>query len=75
MAIHPDLLHALEDIDTATNEVAAEIDELRQQVKIGMTAEDVEAVHARLHGQAERLRGVAKDPENPVPDADTDATE
>lgn len=69
MAIPEDILHALDDIDAATNDVAAEVDELRASVKPGMTPEEVEAVHARMHAQADRLRGIAKDPENPVPDA------
>jgi hypothetical protein len=70
MAIHPDLLHALEDIDAATNDVAQEVDDLRSAVSVGMSAEDVEAVHARMHAQAEKLRGIAKDPEAPVPPVD-----
>ena len=67
MAIHPDLIHALEDIDAATKDVAKEVDVLRSQAKVGMTAEDVAAAHDRMHAQADKLRGIAKDIETPVP--------
>jgi hypothetical protein len=53
MPIHPDLLHALEDIDAATNDVAQEADDLRAQT--------------RMHAQADKLRGIAADPAIPVP--------
>jgi hypothetical protein len=54
---------ALRDLDVATNEVAAEIDELRASIANydSATAERLDAVSARL-------RGLASDPENPVPD-------
>lgn len=69
MAIHPDLIHALEDIDAATNDVAQEVDDLRSQISVGMTPEDVAAVHDALHAKADRLRSIAADPEVPVPPA------
>lgn len=53
---------ALRDLDEATNEVAAEIEELRSSV-----AATDSATADRLGVVAQRLRGLAADPENPVP--------
>ena len=56
---------ALADLDAATNEVAAELDQLRGE----LTGAD-QAVADRISAAANRLRGLAADPENPVPPAD-----
>lgn len=53
---------ALDDLNNATNEVAAELDELRGQ--IGATDA---ALADRIGAAANRLRSLAADPENPVP--------
>lgn len=54
---------ALADLDTATNEVAARLDELADQI------ETVDAgVAAQIRTRAERLRTLAADPANPVPE-------
>ena len=55
---------ALADLDAATNEVAAELDEVRAQ----LTNAD-QAVADRVTAAAARLRGLASDPQNPVPSA------
>lgn len=57
---------ALADLDAATNEVAAELDELRDLV-----AGNDAAVADRISAAATRLRGLAADPENPVPELPT----
>lgn len=54
--------NALVELDSATNEVAAEIDELRGEV-----AKFDEATAERLGVVSARLRGLAADPETPVP--------
>lgn len=54
---------ALADLDAATNEVAAELDELRDLV-----AGNDAALADRIGAAATRLRGLAVDPDNPVPD-------
>lgn len=53
---------ALADLDAATNEVADELDELR-----GELADSDSALAARISAAADRLRGLAADPEVPVP--------
>lgn len=55
---------ALADLDVATNEVAADLDDLKNQLS---TADA--AVAARITAAADRLRGLAADPANPVPPA------
>lgn len=54
--------NALAELDAATNDVAAEIDELRGQV-----ASVDQATADRLGVVSARLRGLAADPEQPVP--------
>jgi len=56
---------ALEDLDVATNEIAAELDELRGEIAATDTA-----LAGRIGSAANRLRGLAADPENPVPPVD-----
>lgn len=58
---------ALRDLDQATNDVAAEVDELRAQV-----ANFDQDTAAKLGVVAERLRGLAADPSQPVPPAPAD---
>lgn len=53
---------ALADLDVATNEIATELDDLRGQI----SSTDA-ALADRIGAAAERLRGLAADPENPVP--------
>ena len=53
------------DLDTATNDIANELDQLRDEVANldGATADKLTPI-------VERLRTLAADPENPVPPAD-----
>ena len=53
----------INDLNTATNDIATELDDLRNQI----TAGD-DAAADRLQPIADRLRSLAADPENPVPD-------
>jgi hypothetical protein len=59
--------NAIADLNAATNEVAAELDELRNQL-----ASTDQATADQLGQVAARLRGLAADPENPVPDPPAD---
>lgn len=54
---------AFADLDVATTEVADELDELHGR----LVALDADLAQ-RLHEKADRLRSLASDPENPVPD-------
>lgn len=54
---------ALQALDAATNEVATELEELRDLI-----ASTDAATAARIQAAADRLRGLAADPENPVPE-------
>ncbi len=54
---------ALEDLNDATNEVAAELDQLRGEISATDTA-----LADRIGSAATRLRGLAADPANPVPE-------
>ncbi len=67
MAIPQVMIDAMNQIDSATTEVGEDLLRLRDQVKVGMTQADVDAVQARMTGQANRLKEFAKDPEDPVP--------
>lgn len=62
-----ELIDALAKIDTATNEVATVVTQLRDLVKTGMSAEDVAVVRGNMTAVADRLTGIAKDPNAPVP--------
>lgn len=58
----------LDRIDTATTEVAIEIRDLRDQLTAGGLTPAQEAdVLARLGAAADRLEGIATDPDDPVP--------
>ncbi len=61
---------SLSRIDAATNDVANDLRQLREDLANGekVTPEQL----ARLEAAATRLEAVAADPENPVPDQPTD---
>lgn len=54
---------ALQALDAATNEVADELDELRDLI-----ASTDASTAARIQAAADRLRSLAQDPTNPVPE-------
>jgi uncharacterized coiled-coil protein SlyX len=60
---------ALADLNDATNDIATELDDLRGE----LTGADA-AVADRITAAAERLRGLAADPENPVPEPTPEPT-
>jgi hypothetical protein len=58
----------LSEIDTATTEIAAELTALRDQLAAGgLTPEQEAEVLTKLEAAATRLKGIAADPEAPVP--------
>lgn len=67
MAIPKTVEDALDLVDKATNDVAAEITDLSTQISTGMTQADVDAIVTRLTAQATKLEGIAANPANPVP--------
>jgi hypothetical protein len=66
MAIDPTLSAALDAVDKATNDVAAELKDLSTQISTGMTTQDVADVVARLNKSSQFLETVAADPSQPV---------
>ena len=66
MAIDPTLSAAMDAVDKATNDVAAELRDLSGQIATGMTPADVTAVVTRLNNSATFLESVATNPSQPV---------
>jgi hypothetical protein len=54
-------------IDTATNNISTRISALIAKIGTGMTQAEVDEVNAGLSAEADKLEGLAKDPDNPVP--------
>lgn len=67
MAVPTTVTEALDLLDKATNDVAAEISDLTSQISTGMTQADVDSVVTRLNAASEKLEGLASNPANPVP--------
>lgn len=61
-------------IDAATNNIAADIQRLKDGVKPGMTEQEVAEVQQEADRIAARLEGIAADPDNPDPQAETGTT-
>ena len=57
----------LDQIDTATNEVASDLQKLRDDIIGGVTVDEADAIQGRLAALAARLTAMGKDPENPAP--------
>ena len=71
MAKLEDFQRALADVDAETTRIGAKVQELLDKLaQGGLSAEEEAAVLAQLGAAAERLKLVAKDPENPVPPPD-----
>ena len=64
-----ELKAALKKIDTATDNIAADIQRLKEKVTTGMSDADVAEVQADADRIASRLEGIAADPDNPDPAA------
>lgn len=67
MAIPQELTDALAKLDTETTGLATVVTQLRDMIKTGMTPEDVAVVRGNLDAVAERLKGIAHDPNAPIP--------
>jgi peptidoglycan hydrolase CwlO-like protein len=68
MAKFEDVQAALDAVDTETDRIAAEVEDLKGQIGAGMTPEQEDAIKARLDALSTRLKAIGKDPENPVPE-------
>ena len=67
MAISQDIKDLLKKIDAATNDVAARIQKLSDQLAGGVTPEAALEIQAGLQAEVDRLTAMATDPANPVP--------
>lgn len=68
MATMQDLQNAISQIDTATTEIANDLQALRDRLAGGgLSAMETQQVLDQLAAHAERLRVMGQDPENPVP--------
>lgn len=61
-------LDMLKEIDDETSSIGKEMDDLRSQIKSGMPQSDVADLKSRLGTLSSRLKGIAADPNNPVPE-------
>lgn len=66
-AVPPEMTDAIKRIDAATDAIALELRQLRDQVKTGMTPQEVEAMKAKLLDMAAKAEGIAADPADLVP--------
>lgn len=57
----------MEAMDAATNEIASDLQALRDQIAGGLSADDATAALATLDAKIARLQQLGADPENPVP--------
>lgn len=65
----------LAEIDTETTRIATRVQELLDQIKGGgMSETDEDAAFAEATRLVGRLKGIAVDPENPVPPAEEEPT-
>ncbi len=62
------LNEVLDRIDTETNNVAAVVHTLRGEIKEGMTAAEVATAQGKADAIEGRLKGIAADPTEPVPE-------
>jgi hypothetical protein len=54
-------------LNTATNNLATVVTNLRAQVKTDMTQDEVNALDGQLESLATQLEGIGQDPNNPIP--------
>jgi hypothetical protein len=67
MAVSQEIKSLVSQIDAATNEIAADLTALRDQIAGGVDAATAEEIRAGLQTQVERLTALGQDPANPVP--------
>ena len=68
MAASKELKDLCREIDTATDAVAVILTDLRDRVKTSMTQAEVDEIKAELSARVEELKGIAKNPDEPVPE-------
>jgi ribosome-associated translation inhibitor RaiA len=56
-------------VDTATDNIAADIRRLKDKIGTGMTDDEVAEVQGLAEAVASKLEGIAADPDNPDPSA------
>lgn len=69
MSAADDLKAGIAKIDSATNNIAADIQRLKDKITSSMSPADVADVKAQLDAAVSRLEGIAADPDNPDPAA------
>lgn len=67
MATPQKITDALARLNTETDEMAAYVRDIKEQLSVSMTNEEIEALSAGLEAVAVRLDGIAKDQDNPAP--------
>lgn len=67
MPVPQSIQDACDQLDKATNDVAAEIKDLSGQISTGMSQADVDSIVSRLNAASTKLEGLASDASNPVP--------
>jgi hypothetical protein len=67
VAIPQALTDAMNEIDTETNNLSRVVEDLRGRVKTDMSPQEVDGVTQALGVVANRLKGIAADPNNPIP--------
>lgn len=69
MTAADDLKAGIAQINEATNNIASDIQRLKDKISSSMSAADVADVQGELTGAVSRLQGLAADPDNPDPAA------
>lgn len=65
--IGTDIKALINEVDNASNAIAARIDKLSAQLTGGVTAEEAAEIQAGLQGEVGKLQALGADPSNPVP--------
>ena len=65
--MHEEFKKVLKRIDDATNAIAQRIDALAARLEGGLTQEEAVDIKAQFEAEADKLEGLGKDPNNPVP--------
>lgn len=61
-------------LDAATDEIAKDLKDLRDQLKDGMTSQEVQEVRDTLTAKITRLEEMGKDPADPIPEPTPEPT-
>jgi predicted transcriptional regulator len=68
MAASDEIKSLCKEIDDATDAVAVVLTDLRDKIKTSMTQVEVDAIKTELTARVEELKGLAKNPDEPVPE-------